>query len=358
MRAHAARHPFGGGAGGELLFGDRPQGVTWAHRVGLSGRGRGGRHRLARRRGRADLGAVGFGRGQEVRSRSRLRRPSKVVEAGLDLGGAGGRALSRAGGSTVARAAIGRTRVNRVRCGPGGERGATSSSCSEHAEEGGTYHADIQARRASPRGTSAGRSGSRDSFADRSRPIERRAGVRSPALPGVQRTPAPSPRRARLASGRLRPAERRRLEGWAGNRAIDGGPADGLGFAVSAGRRSAGGFDFGRTAPPGEPTKLALVSGPTTPSTTSPPRLWRRTIAPSVRGPRRPSIGPGSCPSLLRTALNAADGLRATRASVTRTAGEQTGRVEGGRIGLAPLGLRLAALPRSRCPAGTSGARS
>ena len=51
-------------------------------------------------------------------------------------------------------------------------------------------------------------------------------------------------------------------------------------------------------------------------------------------------MGPGSAPQLAEATLKAADELGAARACVARTASEQTGRGEGGRKGLAPLGLR------------------
>jgi hypothetical protein len=85
-------------------------------------------------------------------------------------------------------------------------------------------------------------------------------------------------------------------------------------------------------------------------------RLGLRAYHAVDRQPLRPleaegrSLGPGAeqpvhgawlMPEFAQATLKAADELRATRGSITRTAAEQTGRGEGGREGLAPLGLRL-----------------
>jgi hypothetical protein len=58
-------------------------------------------------------------------------------------------------------------------------------------------------------------------------------------------------------------------------------------------------------------------------------------------GAEQPVHGAWLVPPVAQASLNTADDLRAAWASVTRTTSEQTGRGEGGREGLAPLGLRL-----------------
>ena len=69
-------------------------------------------------------------------------------------------------------------------------------------------------------------------------------------------------------------------------------------------------------------------------------------------GPRRPSMGPGWCPSLPRR-RERSERPSSHPAFRSPRLGQQTGRMEGGRRGLAPLGLRLlsAAKPVAGRPA-------
>ena len=184
-----------------------------------------------------------------------------------------------------------------------------------------------------PRADEAGRSGSRDSFADRSRPRERRAEVRPPALPGVQlrgAIPAGSP----AETARARPRAGIGRMGW-----IRRWPGPGLALGV---RRPALGrwldVSVGPLRTPADQARFGLRADHAVDH--QPPRLLEALDGSLGQGTKEPVdgawLGGRACSGEPEARGRASEppGFRSP------LRGEQTGRGEGGRKGLAPLGLR------------------